>query len=136
MSTLTPDDKLRLRNLRALHGRPERVGAPTSKSFIEHLTDQGVSMTTDLTSIYQGTTPLSKAFAAQIEGAFGLPLGWMSADHDFVYALEPSALLAHARLAALPRTVRDRIYAVVEAIGNEVEMARMSGMQDSNNAVS
>lgn len=78
-------------------------------------------MTTDLTSIYQGTTPLNKTFAAQVERAFDLPLGWMSADHDFVYALEPSALLAHARLAALPRMVRDRIYALVVALGDDVE---------------
>jgi len=122
MTTLTSIELLRLKNLLVLHARPARFGAPTSKSLIEYLDERGVTVAKNtMTGIYQGAQPIAAQFATQIERAFALPAGWLSADHEFIYALTPESMAVHARLSCLSLTVRERIYALVEVLADGQE---------------
>jgi hypothetical protein len=70
----------------------------------------------ELTSIYQGEQALSEQRAAAIEGAFDLPLGWLSTDHQFIFELTPSELATHAKLSSLSPELKQRFYALVDAL--------------------
>jgi len=121
MPDLSPVKRVRLRNLAELHGRPGGFGAPTSSHLVEYLKSHGLSVTTtDLTAIYQGEKPISDQRASAIEKAFNLSSGWLSTDHEFVFSLTPGEVIAHAKLASLPQEVKQRLYALVEALPTAV----------------
>ena len=117
MDSLSSSAKLRLKNLRALHGRAGGFGAPTSDYLVSFLNKSGMSLSnTDLTHIYQGTKPISDSRAKDIEKAFGLSPGWLSEDHEFLYKLAPAEIAAHAKLSALPPGIKEHLYSLVEAL--------------------
>jgi plasmid maintenance system antidote protein VapI len=124
MPKISDSDALRLQNLRALHGRTPYFGAPKSNHLEEFLEEKGVRLGVPLTAIYQQTQPLTAEMASRIESAFELEQGWMSCDHEFLYKLSTAELRAHARLALLPRSIREKIFSVVEEIHQHAQPAR------------
>jgi hypothetical protein len=119
MESLSTLEQLRLKNLRGLHARPGGFGGPTSDYLVSFLNENGVSLTnTELTHIYQGKKAVSEYRAKAIERAFGLASGWLSVDHEFLCKLAPGEVLAHAKLTALPAEVKQRLYALVEALAS------------------
>lgn len=125
MPSLTATEKLRLKNLCALHARPEGYGAPTAVFLAEWLTERGASITNrELSLIYKGERAISDHLAKSVERAFSLPAGWLSADHEFVYKLSPGELIAHSELAALPVNVKQRLFALVEELSQALRRDR------------
>jgi len=120
MKAIESTQRLRLQNLREIHGRPERFGAPTSKFLVEYLQKSDLQIAPGkLTDIYQRVEPITDQLAEKIERAFSLPKGWLSTDHEFVFKLDPSALAAHSRLASLPQPVQEKLHALIEVLAND-----------------
>ena len=117
MPSLTATEALRLKNLCALHARPEGYGAPTAVFLAEWLSERGASLTNkELSVIYKGERAISDPLAKSIEKAFKLPAGWLSSDHEFVYTLSPGELASHTKLAELTANIKQRIYALVDEL--------------------
>ncbi len=117
MEHLSSLEKIRLRNLRALHARPGGSGGPTSDFLVYFLNQSGMSLTnTELSRIYQSKKAISDYRAKAIERAFGLSSGWLSQDHEFLYQLSPGEIISHSKLAALAPEIKQSIYSLIEAI--------------------
>ena len=115
MTNLKPVETVRLRNFCELQSRTEGYGAPTAKHLAKVLSERGARVTPpQLTSIYQGETPISFEFASKIESALSLPQGWLSEDHEFVFRLTPSEIEIHTALAALPPKIKQAIASIVQ----------------------
>jgi hypothetical protein len=122
VDNLTSLEKLRLKNLRSLHGRPDGFGGPTSDFLVHFLNQKGMSLSNnELTHIYQGKKGISDYRAKAIEKAFDLSSGWMSQDHEFLYRLSPGEISTHSRLAALAPEIKQSIYALIDAIAPSKE---------------
>lgn len=117
MEHLSALEKIRLKNLRALHARPGGSGGPTSDFLVYFLNQNGMSLTnTELSRIYQGKKAISDYRAKAIERAFGLSSGWLGQDHEFLYKLSPGEINSHSKLAALTPDIKRTIYSLIEAI--------------------
>ena len=119
MATLTHTEEVRLRNLRALHARPGGAGGPTSDFLVDFLSSKGVSINkTDLSNIYWAKKTIGNHLAASIEQAFSLPTGWLSEDHEFLYALSPAEIAAYRELASLPADLKASLLSLVRTVAS------------------
>lgn len=111
-------EEIRLKNLKSLHGKPVSAGGPTSEFLVDYLKDKGVSITkTDLSNIYRMKKDISEYLAGSIERAFGVPVGWLSEDHEFFYSMSPGDMVAYRNFVELPEDIRTCIRALIESIG-------------------
>lgn len=115
-----PISEVRLTNLRLLHGRAPGFGAPTSALLVDHLTKNGVSITTQaISDIYAKKQFIGDKLAGEIEAVFDLPSGWLSADHEFLYALNSADAMALQRLVLLSPEIKGNIAALIMSIPNK-----------------
>lgn len=111
-------EEIRLKNLKSLHGKPVGAGGPTSGFLVDYLKGKDVSITkTDLSNIYRKKKEISKYLAGSIEQAFGLPVGWLSEDHEFFYSMSPGDMAAYRNFVELPEEIRRCIHALIQSIG-------------------
>lgn len=109
--------QVRLKNLRMLHGRAGGSGAPTSILLVDHLRKHGVVVTADdISAIYAKKRDIGDRLASQIEKAFELPSGWLSVDHEFIYALSPGEALALQMMSRLSPDIKANVLALVTSI--------------------
>jgi len=112
-------ENIRQRNLRELRGKTGSHIAPTSKSFVAILNRNGMDITRDeLSKIYKGERAISDCRAQEIEQALDLPIGWLSADHEFVFKLSPDELTVHSALTNLPTEIRTPLHALIITLTN------------------
>lgn len=115
-------EEIRLRNFLELQSRAGGYGAPTAIYLSKVLTERGATVTpAQLTAIYQKEKPINLSFAAEVERALSLPQGWLSEDHEFLFALTPAELDVHNALSALSADVKASVSSIILHLAKEAQ---------------
>ncbi|MFY3333319.1 hypothetical protein ACOTEH_23850 [Achromobacter xylosoxidans] len=94
---------VRAENLKLLLARSSSAKVPTVAAFARYLGDAGALITESaLRNCICGKAPLPGEMAREIEQVLGLPGGWMSVDHSYIFGAAPDVQVNEPRGASAP----------------------------------